>query len=220
MPLSNLFGHRKTPDELLKENQRMLNRSIRELDRERMRIEQQEKRTIADIKKMAKAGQMDAVKVLAKDVARSRRTIKKFMLMKANIQAISLKIVSMKSSNKMAQAMKGVAQAMGRMNKQMNLPEIQKIMMEFEKQSEMMDMKEEMMDDAIDDALGDDDDEEETDQLVNKVLDELGIQMSEQMAGLQPPNETVGVPGKATEKPSMNTADADLEARLENLRRN
>jgi len=44
----------------------------------------------------------------------------------------------------------------------MKLPEIQKIMMEFEKQSEIMDMKEEMMNDAIDDAMGDDDDEEET----------------------------------------------------------
>jgi charged multivesicular body protein 2A len=43
----------------------------------------------------------------------------------------------------------------------MNLPEIQKIMMEFEKQSEIMDMKEEMMDDAIDDALGDENDEVE-----------------------------------------------------------
>ena len=43
----------------------------------------------------------------------------------------------------------------------MNLPEIQKIMMEFEKQSEIMEMKEEMMDDAIDSAMGDDDDEEE-----------------------------------------------------------
>jgi charged multivesicular body protein 2A len=43
----------------------------------------------------------------------------------------------------------------------MNLPEIQRIMMEFEKQSEMMNMKEEMMDDAIDMAMGDDDDEEE-----------------------------------------------------------
>lgn len=34
-------------------------------------------------------------------------------------------------------------------------------MMEFEKQSEIMDMKEEMMNDAIDDAMGDEDDEEE-----------------------------------------------------------
>lgn len=34
-------------------------------------------------------------------------------------------------------------------------------MMEFERQSEIMDMKEEMMNDAIDDAMGDEDDEEE-----------------------------------------------------------
>lgn len=44
---------------------------------------------------------------------------------------------------------------------QLNLPQIQKIMQEFEKQSEIMDMKEEMMNDAIDDAMGDDEDEEE-----------------------------------------------------------
>ena len=49
----------------------------------------------------------------------------------------------------MAQAMKGVTKAMGNMNKQMKMPEIQKIMMEFEKQSEIMDMKGEMMEDAI-----------------------------------------------------------------------
>ena len=43
----------------------------------------------------------------------------------------------------------------------MNLPEIQRIMMEFEKQSEIMEMKEEMMDDAIDSAMDDGDDEAE-----------------------------------------------------------
>ena len=35
------------------------------------------------------------------------------------------------------------------MNRQMKLPEIQKIMQEFEKQSEIMDMKEEMMNDVM-----------------------------------------------------------------------
>ena len=44
---------------------------------------------------------------------------------------------------------------------QLKLPQIQKIMMEFERQAEIMDMKEEMMNDAIDDAMGDEDDEEE-----------------------------------------------------------
>lgn len=43
----------------------------------------------------------------------------------------------------------------------MNLPQIQKILQEFEKQSEIMDMKEEIMNDAIDDAMEDEGDEEE-----------------------------------------------------------
>jgi len=153
-----LFGRKMTPDEMLRKNQRALNKAMRELDRERMKMEQQEKKIIADIKKMAKQGQMDAVKIMAKDLVRTRRYVKKFMLMRANIQAVSLKIQTLKSQNAMAQAMKGVTKAMGNMNKQMKLPEIQKIMMEFEKQSEIMDMKEEMMSDTIDDALGDEED--------------------------------------------------------------
>jgi charged multivesicular body protein 2A len=39
------------------------------------------------------------------------------------------------------------------MNKRMNLPNMQKILMEFEKQNERMDMTSEMMGDAVDDAM-------------------------------------------------------------------
>ena len=61
-----LFGRRLTPDEMLRKNQRALTKAMRELDRERSKMEQQEKKIIIDIKKMAKQGQMDAVKVMAK----------------------------------------------------------------------------------------------------------------------------------------------------------
>lgn len=53
-----LFGKRVTPEEMLRKNQRALNKAMRDLDRERVRMEQQEKKIIADIKKMAKDGQM------------------------------------------------------------------------------------------------------------------------------------------------------------------
>merc|ERR1712212_1287811 len=132
---------------------------------------------------MAKQGQMDAVKIMAKDLVRTRRYVKKFMLMRANIQAVSLKIQTLKSQNTMAQAMKGVTRAMQKMNNQLKLPQIQKIMMEFEKQSEIMDMKEEMMSDAIDDVIGDEEDEE-SDAVVMQVLDELGLGLSDQLSEL------------------------------------
>jgi len=44
MPLEWLFGHRMTPDEMLRKNQRALNKAMRDLDRENMRMEQQEKK--------------------------------------------------------------------------------------------------------------------------------------------------------------------------------
>lgn len=78
----------------------------------------------------------------------------------------------------------GVTKAMQNMNRQLNLPQIQKILHEFEKQSEIMDMKEEMINEHIDDAMEDEGDEEETDAVVSQVLDELGLQLNDQLSGL------------------------------------
>uniref|UniRef100_A0A9J2Q782 Charged multivesicular body protein 2a n=2 Tax=Ascaris TaxID=6251 RepID=A0A9J2Q782_ASCLU len=215
-----LFGRRKTPAEMLRQNQRALNKAMRELDRERSRLEMQEKKIIADIKKMARMNQMDSVKVMAKDLVRTRRYVKKFIMMKANIQAVSLKVQTLKSQDAMAQAMKGVTRAMQSMNKQLNLPQIQKIMMEFERQSEIMDMKEEMMGEAIDDAIADEGDEEESEAIVAQVLDELGIQMNEELGALPNAQGTLApAEGKKQPAAALSDADADLQARLENLRR-
>ena len=48
---------------------------------------------------------------------------------------------------------------MASMNQAMNLPAMQRIMMEFEKQSEVMEMKEEMMEDTMDDMFDMEEDE-------------------------------------------------------------
>lgn len=55
--MGNLFGKEVPLPELIKENKRIVNRAIRELDRERTRMEREEKKLIADIKKMAAEGQ-------------------------------------------------------------------------------------------------------------------------------------------------------------------
>jgi len=221
--MDKLFGKKKTPEQMLKQHQRTLNKAIRDLDRERTKMETQEKKVIADIKKMAKDGQMDAVKIMAKDLVRTKRYVKKFILMRANLQGVSLKIQTLRSNNAMAQAMKGCTKTMASMNKRMNLPQIQKIMMEFEKQSEIMDMKEEMMSDAVDDVIGDEEDDEESDAVVAQVLDELGLGLSDQLSSLPsasgqlPAAQQVG--GGAGKVPVAADEDADLQARLDNLRK-
>lgn len=143
----------------------------------------------------------------------------------------------------------GVTKAMQNMNRQLNLPQIQKILHDFEKQSEIMDMKEEMINEAIDDAMEDEDDEEETDAVVSQVLDELGLQLDEKLGELPSASGSLSIStgtkklltgvvaaggaGGTTANTNTNfitnsengtpspisDADADLQARLDKLRR-
>lgn len=216
-----LFGRQKTPQEVLRENQRLIKKSIREMDRERVALENQEKKCLMEIKKMAKQNQMAAAKILAKDLVRTRASIKKFITMRTQLQAVSIRIQTLKSTASMAQAMRGVTRALMSMNSSMNLPAMQKVMMEFERQSEMMDMKEEMMEDTMDGMLGEDE-EGESDEILSQVLDEIGIGLSSQL--VDAPAGKTGVETKAPQqrtavKEADSAADSDLLARLDNLRK-
>ena len=76
------------------------------------------------------------------------------------------------------QSMKGATSLLGSMNRQMNLPALQRIAMEFEKENDIMDQRQEMMDDAIDDVTGLED-EEEGEDVVREVLDEIGVDLGQ-----------------------------------------
>lgn len=79
------------------------------------------------------------------------------------------------------QAMKGATVALGSMNRSMNLPQLQRIAMEFERENDIMDQRQEMMDDAIDDAM-DAGVEEEGDEVVEQVLEEIGVDLSQSVS--------------------------------------
>jgi len=200
---------------MLREYKRMVDRSVRELDRERAQMQNQEKKLISEIKKVAKEGQMGAAKIMAKDLVRTRAYITKFYNMRTQLQAVGLRLQTLKSTAAMTDAMKGVSKAMVKMNKQVNLPAMQQIMMEFAKQSELMDAKQEMMGDTLDDVVGEDNEEEESDQVVNQVLDEIGISLNQQLGDAPSGHKTAVAEGSG----AKDDADQDLMARLEALRK-
>lgn len=85
---------------------------------------------------------------------------------------------TVRSNEQMMQSMKGATSLLGSMNRQMNLPALQRIAMEFERENDIMDQRQEMMDDAIDDVTGLED-EEEGEEVVNQVLDEIGVDLNQ-----------------------------------------
>lgn len=90
---------------------------------------------------------------------------------------------TVRSNEQMMQSMKGATQLLGSMNRQMNLPALQRIAMEFEKENDIMDQRQEMMDDAIDDVTGLED-EEESEEVVTQVLDEIGVDLGQAVCAL------------------------------------
>ncbi|KAL8795069.1 MAG: hypothetical protein Q9195_002366 [Heterodermia aff. obscurata] len=233
-----------TPQERLRKHQRALEKTQRELDRERVKLENQEKKLVTDIKKSAKNGQMGACKIQAKDLVRTRRSvltsinlgvsggasvmwkyIQKFYSMRTQLQAISLRIQTVRSNEQMMQSMKGATSLLGSMNRQMNLPALQRIAMEFEKENDIMDQRQEMMDDAIDDVTGLED-EEEGEEVVKEVLDEIGIDLGQAMGETPSGLQKNAVPeGRIAEAIGGggggigSNDDDDLQARLDSLRK-
>lgn len=214
------FGKKLTPQERLRKNQRSLEKTQRELGRETTKLQQQEKKLISDIKKSAKAGQLNSAKVQAKDLIRTRGYIHKFNSMKAQLQAISLRIQSVRSNQQMAMSMRDATRLLSGMNRSMNLPQLSRIAQEFQRENDLMDQKQEFMDDAIDDAMEFEDDElgeeDQIDDILGKVLDEIGIDLNSTLkdtpTGLPQQQQEVRVPQAIGD-------EDDLQARLDSLKK-
>lgn len=86
------FGRRTTPAERLRKHQRALDKTLRELDREKRKLEQQESSLKKSIKTSAEKGQLNAAKVQAKDLVRTRKYIERFGTTSVQLKAIGLRI--------------------------------------------------------------------------------------------------------------------------------
>ena len=130
----------------------------------------------------------------------------------------------------MARSMRDATGLLASMNRSMNLPQLQRISMEFEKQSDLMDQRQEMMDEAIDNAMEDDEinEDEEAEEIVNKVLDEIGVSLNMELGKtpvgalstadtVQDEETNLKVKQAVAEGPS--DPDSELQARLDSLKR-
>jgi len=168
-----------TPAEQLRQSKRQINRGIREIDRERVKIESQEKKVIAEIKKLAKQGQLPSAKVLAKDLVRMRNQVTKMYAMRSQLQSVEMQLQTMKSTAVLGTSLEGVTRAMVAMNKTINLPALNATMREFLQENQRMDLTQEMMGDAMD-MVGDDV-TSESDDVVNQVLSEIGVEVTSEV---------------------------------------
>lgn len=199
----NIKTEEEKQREAMRKYQRLLNKSIRDIDKEINGLKTAEKKIILEIKKSVRENQMGSAKIQAKNLVRNRKHVEKFHKMKAQLNSVALQITMLKGTTTMTKAMKGVTGIMTKMNDQMKIPEMNNILREFQKESEQLDLKDEIMGDTIDDALGGDDDEEESDDILNQVLDEIGVSLNQALKSTSQ---------KALPKNDIQTRDEEYDA--------
>ena len=201
----NTMGNTPTLSQQIQHNKLMTFRVVRELDRELESIEEENAKMETEIRKLAEKKQYAAMRILAKDIGRSRTRVTRCYLMRSNLNALNAKFDSMKTTHEMAKSMARMTRSMKHMNKSMNMSKIRSLAMVFERETEKLDIKMEMMDDVLEDVFEDPDIDEDSEELVDQVLAEMGLVISGELG--RAPTDTVLVDREQSE----------LEERLNNL---
>uniref|UniRef100_A0A8C6S9C8 Charged multivesicular body protein 2Ba n=1 Tax=Neogobius melanostomus TaxID=47308 RepID=A0A8C6S9C8_9GOBI len=201
----NIFKNRFTKlllKYVIKEQSKELRGTQRQITRDRTALERQEKQLEAEIKKMAKSGNREACKILAKQLVQCRKQKNRTYAVSSKVTSMSTQTKLMNSQMKMAGAMSSTAKTM------------QATMQDFQKENMKMGMTEDMINDTLDDIFDESDDEEESQGIVDQVLDEIGIEISGKMA--RTPAAGKSVPSAASSSKAT-ISDDEIERQLRAL---
>ena len=134
-----------TLQEQILEHQRVMERCCREINREKMSLRQEEKKTVAEIRKLARDGQEPAAKALAKALVHIRTQIKRMFGVVSYISVLSGTLTNLNSAADVYRSMACATKLMMRMNDKMNMPAMQKITMEFRRLNKVLGLTDEML---------------------------------------------------------------------------
>ncbi|GFE54972.1 phosphopantothenoylcysteine decarboxylase [Babesia ovis] len=166
---------------LFKETKREINRSIRELERNRMKHEREETVLMQKLRTDAKRGRMQELRITAKELVRTRKMATQYCKMKAQMNAILSQLQSAHSTNMLSNSLKNVNKIISKVSHKNDAAEFQKLMNSLGRESDIINLKLDLMTESMDNAFNDVDSGEEEDMIISQILEELGIEGSEAM---------------------------------------
>ncbi|KAG5283315.1 hypothetical protein AALO_G00040730 [Alosa alosa] len=212
--MASLFK-KKTVDDIIKEQGKELRGTQRQITRDRAALEKQEKQMEMEIKKMAKTGNREACKILAKQLVQLRKQKNRTYAVSSKVTSMSTQTKVMNSQMKMAGAMSTSAKTMQTVNKKMDPQNTLKTMLDFQKENLKMGMTEDMINNTLDEIFEESGDEEESQDIVTQVLDEIGIEISGKMSRVPAVGKSPLHSSKT--KTSTTISDDEIERQLKAL---
>ena len=172
-------------------------------------IETAELKVKKAIKDAVKTGHVSSAKLLAKEMARSRKAKERLVTSKAQLNSVSMQIKTNMATQRVAASMQKSAEMAAVMNSVINVKEISETMRTMSREMEKAGLIEEMMDDMFEDLDGSDI-EEEADEAIEQVLTEILGEGG--LVGTSTPTAAVAEPEPVKEDKDVAAMQARLAA--------
>ena len=166
---------KKTPQEIAKENKRVINRSERHLERERKKLEKEEPKILGDIKKLAMKGLHGPAKIRAKDLARLRNQVSQLYVIGSQLKGINMQLASVSGNAAVMEALQKSTEAISAVEGSMSVKDIMNMLKDYSKESEKLGMKQEMMGDAMEEVLDTGDVDAEGEKIYSQICDDINV---------------------------------------------
>ncbi len=163
---------KKDPKEQLKEWTREIRKESRLLDRQIRGIEREQMKFQRDIKLLAKKGEYEAIKPLARSIVKANHAKHRIHVAKAHMNSVILDLRYQTAQLRMADALQVSSKTMASMSKLLSISEVQDSMASLAYEMEKAGLIEEVMEDAMDQTSDLDD---EIDDEIDKVISELTV---------------------------------------------
>jgi len=197
----------------------------KQLGRLSKKCEKEEKTEKDKIRKALEKDNNDGARIHAQNAIRQKNNAQNYLRLSSRVDAVASRLESAIKMQQVTKSMGSVVKGMDKVLGSMNVEAITKVMDQFEKSFEDMDVRSEYVESAMNSSTAAAMPEEQVDDLMQMVADEHGLKMADVFKSPQ----GAGMPGMAASGASSSepqaaaagagpSAEDDLEERLRKLR--
>lgn len=214
-----LFGKtvQKSPRDQCREWTSKLRKQGLLLDREVRKIEREEMKIQNDLKSAAKKNKRDVCAILARELVRSKKAKNRLHAAKSQINSISMVIQEQMSTVQMAGSLQKSTEVMKSMQNLVSVQSISSTMQDLSKEMMKTGIISEMLDDAVEEAIDEEPIDEEVQAEVDKIMSEINVETGTKLT--EAPSTRPAAEKQAQEEASTSKAAPEDEEDMVKMQR-
>ncbi|KAL6061601.1 Charged multivesicular body protein 1a [Balamuthia mandrillaris] len=182
----------------------------KQLQRQSRKCEKNEKQNKLRLKKAIEKGNMDGAKIYAENAIREKNQALNYLRLASRIDAVAARVETAIRMKNVTRSMAGIVRSLDRASQSMNVEQITKVMDQFERQFEDLDVQATYVEGAMNQTTTLSTPQDQVEELISQVADEHGLELAGTLG------EKAAVPSTAAAT-TTNEQD-DLMARLDKLK--